>query len=1016
MKPGIPWSVKGIEPELREVAKHAARKSGMTLGEWLNTVISEQADGSGQAQTASLAPPAYGGRHGTESFDRAASRLEDIATQLASIARRETGATANYVYQPEARAHDTDQITRILTRVESNERQTVEAFSAVNERLTVMGRQVTQAVQQRPEDQPGFQALEKAVRNIVEHLESSEKRTRDNLKSMQERLADMSSRAAAAPNDQVLRQAPAFSQLESRLSELAMRVEQAESSPARAMPDLLKTELQHLANRIETVRDTAEALASKAQTQAVQAGQVELRAIESRILGLLKEAQSTISSNSASPAEMLRLRDDVDVLNQRIDASQNFAASDQDVQALRSVVEQLSSRVAQGPDLRPVAELDRRVSEIAQRLQDSHGQAQSQPQFEELEYRVADLDQRLNAALDAKADGGQSSALEQKIAEFAARMDRTEQQLSHLETIERAINQLYDGLEQNRNATQQIAEDAALKATQQLIGTLPQQAPLGSAPELVALQQGLLAVREAAQISDQRGQETLEALHETLEHIVNKLNELETAAIGHRMAAAVAPTGVANALEQAQPDSFTNFAAVIPPAPTHAAPAHAAPVAPQFDDVEPEAQNPFEPKLDLAEPQADETSEETPTGDDFIAAARRAAQAAQQQRGLMSGLSAPHGRAHSAKPARRSLLGKFKFKSKATAAAVDAQAAAAATAAPATDGKRRKLILLGLVLLAAVSAFSFNIMGNQKSFTPPRTNQGTSDKVTPAPAVPAQAQPTKPKLGQLDGVLQSPMQGAESSVAARDEILTGSLPSSTAGLGDIVAGRPDAAAALPMPEVGSEKLRQAAANGDAQAQFVVATHYMNGENVTRDFAQAAFWYGKAAEAGLAPAQYRVATLYERGKGVAKDAKAALGWYEKAGVLGNIRAMHNAAVISAGKEAGAPDYAAAHKWFSLAANHGLKDSQFNLAVILERGLGTKANAAEAYFWYLAAARQNDADAQKRAEVLAKTLPADVAAATRARSENFVAESAPDAANVVAVNEVAWGSTENPPSAL
>ena len=46
MKPGIPWSIKGVEPELREVAKSAARRSGMTLGEWLNSAINEQADGA----------------------------------------------------------------------------------------------------------------------------------------------------------------------------------------------------------------------------------------------------------------------------------------------------------------------------------------------------------------------------------------------------------------------------------------------------------------------------------------------------------------------------------------------------------------------------------------------------------------------------------------------------------------------------------------------------------------------------------------------------------------------------------------------------------------------------------------------------------------------------------------------------------------------------------------------------------------------------------------------------------
>ena len=79
MKPGIPWSVKGVEPELREVAKTAARRSGMTLGEWLNSAINEQAD-----EKAPEAPPARVSRSRISShpMERAATRLEDIAEQL----------------------------------------------------------------------------------------------------------------------------------------------------------------------------------------------------------------------------------------------------------------------------------------------------------------------------------------------------------------------------------------------------------------------------------------------------------------------------------------------------------------------------------------------------------------------------------------------------------------------------------------------------------------------------------------------------------------------------------------------------------------------------------------------------------------------------------------------------------------------------------------------------------------------------------------------------------------------
>ena len=39
-----PWSVKGIDPRARARAKSAARREGVTLGEWINRVILEDSD------------------------------------------------------------------------------------------------------------------------------------------------------------------------------------------------------------------------------------------------------------------------------------------------------------------------------------------------------------------------------------------------------------------------------------------------------------------------------------------------------------------------------------------------------------------------------------------------------------------------------------------------------------------------------------------------------------------------------------------------------------------------------------------------------------------------------------------------------------------------------------------------------------------------------------------------------------------------------------------------------------
>ena len=44
MSAAAPWSVKGIDPKAREIAKDLARRSGMTLGEWLNSMIMDDTD------------------------------------------------------------------------------------------------------------------------------------------------------------------------------------------------------------------------------------------------------------------------------------------------------------------------------------------------------------------------------------------------------------------------------------------------------------------------------------------------------------------------------------------------------------------------------------------------------------------------------------------------------------------------------------------------------------------------------------------------------------------------------------------------------------------------------------------------------------------------------------------------------------------------------------------------------------------------------------------------------------
>src|SRR5262249_38995631 len=43
MRP-VPWHVKGVHPDARDVAREAARRSGVSVGTWLNAIIIKAAD------------------------------------------------------------------------------------------------------------------------------------------------------------------------------------------------------------------------------------------------------------------------------------------------------------------------------------------------------------------------------------------------------------------------------------------------------------------------------------------------------------------------------------------------------------------------------------------------------------------------------------------------------------------------------------------------------------------------------------------------------------------------------------------------------------------------------------------------------------------------------------------------------------------------------------------------------------------------------------------------------------
>ena len=155
---------------------------------------------------------------------------------------------------------------------------------------------------------------------------------------------------------------------------------------------------------------------------------------------------------------------------------------------------------------------------------------------------------------------------------------------------------------------------------------------------------------------------------------------------------------------------------------------------------------------------------------------------------------------------------------------------------------------------------------------------------------------------------------------------------------------------------------------------------------------------RSANLGYAPAQFHLGKLYEDGSnGVSKDLGQARRWTERAARGGDPKAMFNYGLYLANGEGVARDDRAAVDWFHRAADAGVKDAQFNLAVMIQQGRGASVNAADAYKWYLIAAADGDQGARQGAETLKPQLSADAQSAAERSATAYRAQLAATAAS-------------------
>ncbi|WP_162180406.1 tetratricopeptide repeat protein [Methylocapsa aurea] len=665
---------------------------------------------------------------------------------------------------------------------------------------------------------------------------------------------------------------------------------------------------------------------------------------------------------------------------------------------------------------------------------------------------VGSLAEKMGAGRERNPMNLAVEALEREMAKVVERLDRADKGFASLTALEQSIAALFAQIEETRRTACEAAEAARTAAGDRAAetGAHGGDRRANSVDHEPAVAREIAELRASQEEADRRIHLTLTAVQETVGKVADRLAKLETdlgemrpshlgPLLGPGLAPIFAPrrdnfsqtdAARAGALKQGDPAATgapgRDGVAAAEAFSTGNAPAHGVRIAEAADYlIEPGSGLP-QRRRQKSEPRAGATLAHGLDGNgggraDFIAAARRAAQAAQmaaseatnplQDPAVEGAAETDHGllrqtrrfyRAHK-RPLLLSLTALF--------LAIGVYAVARTLAdRPANDIAPAFLKLLGKGLVrgdtapgpeskapandppiasAARSPIAQNaIPGLLDPFglEPPQalapiSGAAPSGDATPArKAIAGSAPIVAGALGRSDAARRDAAAANLAGASSTNPMLATSSPPNSPATVAAAAPYPPQAPAARQPTAASEDPRDSAEAGDAAAQFELALRFAEGRERPRDLQQAARWYERAAQQGFAAAQYRLAVLYEKGLGVARDLAQAEILYRAAAEQGNTRAMHNLGVLAADGANGRPDYQTAAFWFGKAAEFGVRDSQFNLAVLFSRGLGVPQDLARSYAWFAIVAADGDAEAiRKRDDVGAKLAAADLAAA-------------------------------------
>lgn len=125
---------------------------------------------------------------------------------------------------------------------------------------------------------------------------------------------------------------------------------------------------------------------------------------------------------------------------------------------------------------------------------------------------------------------------------------------------------------------------------------------------------------------------------------------------------------------------------------------------------------------------------------------------------------------------------------------------------------------------------------------------------------------------------------------------------------------------------------RSAKNGNSDAQYRIGIMFLEGQGMTPNPVDAAYWFRKAAQNGHAPSQFEIAYCFDKGIGVQPDERIAAEWFWRAAEQGDPDAAFYLAQMYRDGRGMQQNTEKARKYFTIAAEAGLSEARQELELL------------------------------------------------------------------------------------